>query len=113
MKKPICATGWTSRPVPDLIFSLAYKSGEAYNETQWNNQTFDKLLLEARGITDFKKRKEMYGEMQRMLQENGGSGVLGFIDILDAAHKSVKGITPHPSGTLGFFQFATNVWLDS
>lgn len=113
MKKPICVSAWDPRPVPDLMFSIAYKSGGSYNETIWNNERFDKLLVEARGITDFNKRKEMYGEMQRMLQEDGGVSVLAFLDFLDAANSNVKGITPHPSGPLGFYQFATNVWLDS
>jgi peptide/nickel transport system substrate-binding protein len=113
MKKPICASGWISRPVPDLMFSIAYKSGGSYNETQWSNERFDKLLVEARGVTDFNKRKEMYGEMQLLLQEDGGTVVLSFLDNVDAAHKNVKGITAHPSAYLGFYQFATNVWLDS
>ena len=113
MKKPICVSAWDPRPVPDLMFSIAYKSGGSYNETIWNNERFDKLLIEARAVTDFNKRKEMYGEMQRMLQDDGGISVLAFLDFLDAANSKVKGITPHPSGPLGFYQFATNVWLDT
>ena len=113
MKKAFCVSGWGPRPVPDLMFSIAYKSDSSYNETMWKNDKFDKLLIEARGVTDFPKRKEMYGEMQRMLQDNGGTSILAFTDSLDAANNKVKGITPHPSGPLGFYQFATNAWLDS
>jgi peptide/nickel transport system substrate-binding protein len=113
MKKPICTSAWDPRPVPDMMFSIAYKSGGSYNETAWSNTKFDKLLVEARGETDFKKRKAMYGEMQSMLQDDGGMIVMAFFDYLDAANKNVKGITPHSAGPLGFYQFATNVWLDS
>jgi peptide/nickel transport system substrate-binding protein len=112
-KKPFHLSQWDPRPVPDLMFSIAYKSGADANESVWNNAKFDKLLVEARSVTNFKKRKEMYGEMQRMLQDDGGVSILAFLDFLDATHKSVKGIKPHPSGPLGFYQFATNVWLDS
>jgi peptide/nickel transport system substrate-binding protein len=99
--------------VPDLILSIAYKGGAPYNETGWNNARFDKLLVEARGVTEFAKRKEMYGEMQQMLQDEGATISPVFQDFLDASGSHVKGITPHPSGPLGFYQFATNVWLDS
>ena len=112
-KKPMCTTNWAARPIPDLMFSLAYKSGASYNESAWNNEKFDKLLIEARSVKDFDKRKAMYNEMQTMLQEEGGIAVLGFLDILDAANKKVKGIAPHSSGPLGFYQFATTAWVDS
>jgi peptide/nickel transport system substrate-binding protein len=113
MKKPFCTSHWDPFPVPDLVFSLAYKGGVPYNETAWNNAKFDKLLLEARGEIDFAKRKEMYGEMQRLLQDEGGCIYPVFQDFIDASSSKVKGITPHPSGPLGQYQFATNVWLDS
>jgi peptide/nickel transport system substrate-binding protein len=113
MQKQMCTSGWDARPAPDLIFSIAFKGGVSYNETRWTNGNFDKLLVEARAITDFEKRKEVYGEMQRMLHDDGGHVPLAFIDYLDAARSEVKGITPHPSGPLGFFQMARTTWIDS
>ena len=112
-KKPICTTNWAGRPIPDLMFSYVYKSDAAYNESAWKNKHFDKLLLDARSETDFDKRKGMYDEMQSMLQQDGGLIVLAFVDILDAANKKVKGITPHSSAPLGFYRFATTAWIDS
>ena len=113
IQKPFCVSGWDARPVPDLILSIALKGGGSYNETAWNNERFDKLLVEARGVTDFAKRKEMYCEMQRMLQDEGGHITMSFIDYLDARRSEVKGITPHSSGPLGFYQMARTVWLDT
>jgi len=95
------------------MFSYVYKSDAAYNESAWKNKHFDKLLLDARSETDFDKRKGMYDEMQSMLQQDGGLIVLAFVDILDAANKKVKGITPHSSAPLGFYRFATTAWIDS
>ncbi len=112
MQKPLCTTTWESR-TPDLMFSIAYQSDAPWNETVWKNEHFDKLLLQARSVTDFNKRKSIYGEMQNMLHQDGGITVMAFVDILDAGNKKVKGITPHPTGLLGGYQFATNVWLDS
>ena len=113
IQKPICVSGWDGRPVPDLILSIALKGGGSYNETKWENERFDQLLLEARGVTEFNKRKEMYCEMQRMLQDEGGHITMSFIDYLDARRNEVMGITPHPSGPLGFFQMAHTAWLDT
>lgn len=113
IKQPMLMSSWDGRPVPDLILSIAYKSGGDYNETHWSNERFDKLLTEGRGTLDFAKRYEIYGECQRLLQDDGGVAVMAFIDILDAHGSHVKGIEAHPSGTLGFFQFATNAWIDA
>jgi peptide/nickel transport system substrate-binding protein len=112
MQKPICTTTWESR-TPDLMFSIAYKSDAPWNETVWKNEHFDKLLLQARSVTDFNQRKSIYGEMQNMLQQDGGIIVMAFVDILDAANKKIKGITPNPTGLLGGYMFATDVWIDS
>lgn len=113
IQKPICASGWDGRPVPDLILSIAFKSGESYNETKWANEKFDKILVEARSEQNFDKRKEMYCELQTMLQNDGGHITTAFLDILDASRPEVMGITPHSSGALGFYQMARTVWIDS
>ena len=101
------------RPVPDLMFSIAFQSGGDWNETRFTDEKFDSLLLEARSTTDFDKRKEMYCEMQNIVQDDGGHITLAFRDILDAKASNVKGISSHPSGPLGFYQFARTVWIDS
>lgn len=113
IQKPMSSSGWDARPVPDLIFSIALKGDSSYNETQWKNDRFDKLLIEARGLSDFDKRKEIYCEMQRMLHDEGGHLTMAFTDILDAVRSEVKGITPHSSGPLGFYQMARTAWIDA
>jgi peptide/nickel transport system substrate-binding protein len=113
IQKPVSVSGWDGRPVPDLILSIAFQSEASYNETAWHNERFDKLLVEARGVTDFDKRKEMYCEMQRMLQDEGGHITMAFVDYIDALRNEVQGITPHPSGPLGFFQMARTAWLET
>jgi peptide/nickel transport system substrate-binding protein len=113
IQKPMITSGWDPRPVPDLIFGIAFASGADWNETKWENETFDKLMVEARSVTDFNKRKEMYGEMQRMLHEDGGHATLGFRHFVDAARNEVQGITPHGSGPLGFYQAQRTAWIDA
>lgn len=113
IKKPMITSGWDPRPSPDLIFSIAFASSSTWNETLWKNPKFDKLLVEARSVVDFAKRKEMYGEMQRMLHDDGGHATMGFRNFTDAARTEVKGITPHGSGPLGFYQMQRTAWIDS
>ncbi|MCP5087166.1 MAG: ABC transporter substrate-binding protein [Rhodobacteraceae bacterium] len=113
IQKPICVSGWDARPVPDLILAIAFQSEASYNETKWNNESFDKLMVEARGTIDFAKRKEMYDEMQLMLHDNGGHVTLGFRNYVDAARTEVQGITPHGSGPIGFYQGQRTAWIDA
>jgi len=113
IQKPLITSGWDPRPVPDLIFSIAFAASSPWNETLWEDGAFEKLLIEARSVSDFAKRKEMYGEMQRMLHDDGGHVTLGFRNFVDAARTEVQGITPHGSGPLGFYQMQRTAWIDS
>ena len=72
MKKPFSAVYWGGRVVEDAMFSTAYQSGAAWNDTFWTNKRFDELLLAARAELDENKRREMYYEMQAILNQDGG-----------------------------------------
>jgi peptide/nickel transport system substrate-binding protein len=37
IQKPIVVSGWDPRPVPDLMFGIAFASESAWNETLWKN----------------------------------------------------------------------------
>ncbi len=111
MQQPVCVSGWIARVTPDLMFSASNQSKAPYNETVWKNQRFDQLLVEARGVNDFSKRKEIYGEMQRMLQETGGVIVPAFYDTIDAVRENVNGLKPHSAGSLMYYQGLKNIWL--
>ena len=72
MKDPFAAVYWSGRPVEDAMFSTAYASGAAWNDTFWENGRFNELLLSARAELDTDKRREMYWEMQAILNQDGG-----------------------------------------
>ncbi len=71
LKKPFCLSGWGQRPTPDIIFTLGYASGGDWNESHFEHERFNKLLVEARAELDEKKRAELYFEMQRILRDEG------------------------------------------
>lgn len=73
LKKPVVVGAWGARPVPDMIFSAAYATGAAWNESQFRNERFMTLLTEARSELDEARRGEMYGEMQRLVRDEGGA----------------------------------------
>jgi peptide/nickel transport system substrate-binding protein len=113
MKKPFCVGNINPRPSVDSLMTLFFKSDAPWNETGWKNETFDKLLLDARGETDDAKRKQMYGEMQAIIHEQGGIGLPLFASYFDGHSTKLKGLTQIPTGGMMGFTFAENVWLDA
>jgi peptide/nickel transport system substrate-binding protein len=95
-----------------MILSIAYKSDAPWNDTAWKNETFDKLLIEARAELDAAKRKEMYGEMQRLIHDEGGAIIPMFADFLDAKRDEVKGFVPSPVFDFSGQRLGEKVWLD-
>lgn len=88
-KKPFIASYFSGRPVQDLQFSLAYAEGAAWNETKWANKRFNELLAAARIELDEQKRAGLYGEMQQLVHDDGGTVVLLFVNYVSAHSKSV------------------------
>ncbi|MGR3803927.1 MAG: ABC transporter substrate-binding protein [Marinibacterium profundimaris] len=70
-KYPFSSTNWNHRPLGVQIWSLAYRSGEAWNEFGWENAEFDALLEEALAIADADKRREIAAKGEALIQEEG------------------------------------------
>jgi len=87
--KPWCASYWGGRPTEDWIFSQIYSKGADWNESHFDNERFNQLLIEARGELDTAKRREMYVEMQRILNEQGGAVIPLFLAYTQAARDRV------------------------
>ncbi|RBL67045.1 ABC transporter substrate-binding protein, partial [Pseudomonas sp. MWU13-2625] len=71
---------------------------------------FDQLLLAARSETDDAKRKQMYGEMQAIVAQQGRVGIPAFISFLDGYDKRLAGLGSVPTGGMMGFMFAEHVW---
>lgn len=96
MQKPFCGSYWGGRPTADLMFSIAYKSDAAWNESFWKRPDFDKILIAARAELDEGKRKQMYHDLQLMVVDDGGEIIPMFNNFLFAASKSVGGFELPP-----------------
>jgi peptide/nickel transport system substrate-binding protein len=99
-KGPFYVGFYNMQPTADAIFSLLYTSNAAWNETRWNNAAFDKLVGDARAIIDEGKRRELYAEAQRLMNQDVPSIIPVFFDLLAAQRKWVEGYKLHPRGAV-------------
>lgn len=88
-KKGWCASYWSGRATEDWMFTDAYASGSNSNESYWENERFNQLLVAARAELNDGKRREMYREMQRLVRDEGGSVVPMYANYVDAASKDL------------------------
>lgn len=70
-KYPYSSTNWNQRPLGVQILALAYRSGEAWNESAMNNAEFDELLARALTIADANQRRVVMKRIQEIMQEEG------------------------------------------
>jgi peptide/nickel transport system substrate-binding protein len=71
MKEPFVASYWGGRAVEDHMFTTAYASGAAWNDSFWEHERFNELLVAARSEIDEDIRREMYHEMQEIVSFEG------------------------------------------
>ena len=113
LKSPLAFGNINPRPTPDILFSLLYASDAPWNESKYKSAKFDKMLVEARGLLDEKKRKEIYDEMQVMVSEEAGTVIPVWMSNMDALSAKLMGLKPNPLGGMMGYSFAEYVWLES
>ena len=89
MSHPFSAVYWGGRPTEDAMFTTAYAAGAAWNDTFWDNGRFNELLVSARAELDSDKRREMYYEMQVILNDDGGAMIPMFANYVFATKEGV------------------------
>ncbi len=92
--KPFCACYWGGRPTADWMFSTAYASGVPWNDTVFENERFNELLVIARAELDTEKRRQMYFEMQQILNQQGGTIVPMFASFVFATSDKLGFVEP-------------------
>ncbi|TCV94307.1 ABC transporter substrate-binding protein [Biostraticola tofi] len=113
MKAPFSMGYWGGRPTADQMFSTAYRSTAKWNDSHWSDNKFDTLLLQARALQDNNQRRQIYGELQSIVRDHGGSLIPLFGDYLDAVSSSIGGAAPHPMFNFMGGRLAERVWLAS
>ncbi|KAF0675205.1 ABC transporter substrate-binding protein [Profundibacterium mesophilum] len=70
-KYPFSATTWNHRPLGVQVLYLAYRSDGAWNETAFEDETFDALIDKANAIADAEERSKVTAELEMILREEG------------------------------------------
>jgi peptide/nickel transport system substrate-binding protein len=96
-KYPFSTTDWNMRPLGIQVLALAYRSGEAWNETAYANPAFDAKLDEALAIADADGRREVMKDLQQMLQDSGVIIQPYWRSLYRHNTVAVKGVAQHPT----------------
>jgi peptide/nickel transport system substrate-binding protein len=70
-KFPFSGTQWNMRPLGVQVLALAYRTGEAWNESGFANEEFDRTLGEAMAIADADARREVMAKVENILRDEG------------------------------------------
>ncbi|WP_435659904.1 ABC transporter substrate-binding protein [Leisingera caerulea] len=110
--KPFCTSYWGGRPTQDQMFTTAYLSTADWNDTRFNNEQFDQMLVAARGELDVAKRTQMYADMSMILRDEGGLICPMFNDFVEATTDKVDGFVEGiPGQVLMNGYAASKLWV--
>ena len=107
-KYPFSMTDWNMRPLGVQVLALAYRSGEAWNETAYSNPEFDAKLEKALAIPDPKERKVVMADLEKILQDSGVIIQPYWLSLFNHATPEVKNYGMHPTYEVN----VEDVWLD-
>lgn len=96
-KVPFGFTEWTHRPLGFMVLALAYRTGVPWNESAYSNAKFDELLAKAEGTLDVDARREILGELEKIMQEDGPIAQPLWRSVYAAYDKRVQGFQIHPT----------------
>ena len=108
-KYPFSTTNWGPRPLGVQVLGLAYRTGEAWNESGHSNPEFDALLEQAVGIFDADKRREIMAQLETILQSSGAIVQPFWMREYLHHHPKVQGYERHQFREMHF----ENTWLDA
>jgi peptide/nickel transport system substrate-binding protein len=91
-------SGWSGRADPDGNIHQFVSCEGNLNDAHYCNEKVDTLLDEARSVTDPVKRKELYDQVQEIIQDELPIVYLYYQPWPFAARANVKGFTAYPDG---------------
>ncbi len=90
--------GWSGRTDPDGNLFVFYKCGAPQNNGHYCNQEVDKLLVDARTVSEPAKRKAIYEKVTGILLQEGSILYLYHRRVLIAHTAKLEGYTQMPDG---------------
>ena len=107
-KYPYSITNWNMRPLGVQVLALAYRSGEAWNETALAEPEFDEALTQAMKIADADKRKVLMESVESILQDSGVLIQPYWRSLYKHMSENLKNDGMHPTFEQHFYE----VWLE-
>ena len=104
---PFSATSWAMRPLGVQVLNLAYRGGEAWNESAFSNAEFDELLEQANGIVDADERREVMVRLQEIMQEEGVAIIPYWRSLFRHARPNIHNAEMHPTFEIHY----QNYWM--
>ena len=105
-KVPFGMTTWAHRPLGVMTYSLAYRTGGAWNESGYSNPEFDRLLTQAEGLLDVDKRRVVMAKLEEILLDDGPIVQPVWRALLTFMDKKVQGFKMHPTGYINCNELA-------
>ena len=106
---PFGFTEWTHRPLGFMVLALAYRSGVPWNESHYSNPEFDELLTKAEATVDLEARKQILGQLEEIMQQDGPIIQPLWRSVFTAASDKVKGFAMHPTS----YVFGNTIGIES
>jgi len=107
-KYPFSMTAWGMRPLGVQALALAYRTGEAWNESGYSNPDFDAKLKLALATPDVEKRRAVMKDIEQILQDSGILIQPYWRSLYTHSVTAVKDNPAHPNLEMHF----EKVWLD-
>ncbi|MDH3228285.1 MAG: ABC transporter substrate-binding protein [Alphaproteobacteria bacterium] len=107
-KYPFSTTNWNMRPLGVQVLALAYRSGEAWNETGYSSPEFDRKLAVAMSVATADKRRVLMEDLEKILQDSGIINQPYWRSLYKHSTKNVKGLEAHQTQEMHY----DKVWLE-
>lgn len=108
-KYPFSCTEWLGRPLGVQVISLAYRTGQSWNESAFSDPEFDKALNEALATPDVEARKEIMKTVEMRLRDAGVIVQPYWRSVYRSSRKGVHGCEQHQA----LEQHFDHAWIES
>lgn len=108
-KYPFSATEWNGRPLGVQVLALAYRGGEAWNESAFSDPKFDELLNQALATPDVEVRRALMKDIETILRDAGVIIQPFWRSIYRSYRDGVNGLRMQQA----FEDHLDNVWLSA
>jgi peptide/nickel transport system substrate-binding protein len=108
-KYPFSLTVWSMRPLGVQTLAIAYRTGEAWNESSFSDKEFDDIVTKALSVADPTARRELIGRAEKILQDSGVIIQPFWRKLFCHSATALQGRRMHPTGETYF----DKVWLQA